>query len=74
MTNYCNNEWHYFGMHGFWWFFFFVFVILVIILFNRTKKVDHNVEDSSLRILKNRFASGDISKEEYEDKKKALNN
>ncbi len=74
MTYDCNNEWHYFGMHGFWWFFFVILVILVIVLFNRTKRVDSNTEDSSLKILKNRFASGDISKEEFEEKKKALNN
>ncbi|MFC1993544.1 SHOCT domain-containing protein [Chloroflexota bacterium] len=28
--------------------------------------------DSALNILKRRYAVGDISKEEYEDKKKAL--
>lgn len=69
MMNYEN--YHFWGMHSLWW------IIWIIVLFwifatpynipgQRTKK------DTPLNILKKRLALGEISKEEYEEKKKLI--
>ena len=42
-------------------------------IFKDNKKVHKNSEDESLQILKNRFARGDITEEEYSSKKSILN-
>ena len=42
-------------------------------IFKDNKKVHKNSEDESLQILKNRFARGDITEEEYASKKSILN-
>ncbi|GAA3560703.1 SHOCT domain-containing protein [Snuella lapsa] len=59
------------GMHSIWW---IIWIILLFWIFatpynipgQRTKK------DTPLNILKKRFALGEISKEEYEEKKKLI--
>lgn len=64
-------NWDFWGMHLFWW---IIWVILLIWIFatpwdipgQRTKK------DTPLDILKKRFASGELTREEYEEKKKIL--
>jgi len=64
-------NWDFWGMHLFWW---IIWIILLIWIFvtpwdipgQRTKK------DTPLDILKKRFASGELTKEEYEEKKKIL--
>lgn len=59
------------GMHLIWWFFWVVILVWIFatpydIPGQRTKK------DTPLDILKKRFASGEILKEEYDEKKKIL--
>lgn len=69
MMNYEN--YHFWGMHSLWW---IIWIILLFWIFatpynipgQRTKK------DTPLNILKKRFALGEISKEEYEEKKKLI--
>ena len=75
---FCDN-WNYMGHMGFHQggFMFWVIAILVVFLlvkiFKDNKKVHKNSEDESLQILKNRFARGDITEEEYSSKKSILN-
>lgn len=62
---------HFWGMHWFWWILWCVFLIWIFftpweIPGQRTKK------DTPLEILKNRYAKGEISTEEFEERKKAL--
>lgn len=64
-------EYHFFGMNFFWWFFwvllmFFIFGWFELVPKKRIRK------DSPLDILQKRFASGEITTEEYEEKKKIL--
>lgn len=64
-------EGHYWGMHLFWW---IIWIILFIWIFltpwdipgQRTKK------DTPLDILKKRYASGEIDRQQFEDMKKDL--
>ena len=65
-------EGHFGGMHLIWWIIWiillaWIFFIPADIPYQKTKK------DSPLDILKNRFAKGEISKEDYEESKKILN-
>lgn len=74
-----HHNWNYMGHMGFHQggFMFWVIAILVVFLlvkiFKDNKKVHKNSEDESLQILKNRFARGDITEEEYSSKKSILN-
>jgi putative membrane protein len=64
-----NN--YYGGMHLIWW---FVWILLLIWIF----AVPYNIpfqrykKDSPLDILRKRFASGEITNEEYQERKKIL--
>lgn len=65
------NTYHYGGMHIFWWFIwgiilFWIFATPYNIPGQRIKK------DAALEILKQRFANGDIQKEEFLEKKRIL--
>lgn len=65
------NGHHFGGMHFFWWIIWIIVLIWVFaspynFLGHRTKN------ETSLDILKKRFAKGEITKEEFEEKKKFL--
>lgn len=69
----------YMGLGGFGWIFWLaVFIIIVwlvfrVILGGKNKATfGVHMEDDALEILKKRFAKGEISKEEFEEKKKTL--
>lgn len=69
---YHDNYWNMFGM----WFIWFSIVILCILLFSRllnnSNKSKMSESETPLDILKKRYANGEISTEEYEERKKAL--
>lgn len=64
---------HFWGMHLIWWFIWFIFIIWV---FATPYDIPGQMKrkDSPLDILKKRFASGQINKEEYQEQKKILEN
>ncbi len=66
-------SYNYWGMNLIWW---AIWVILLFWIFAIPYDVpgQRKKKDSSLGILKKRFASGHISAKEYEDKKKILEN
>ena len=64
-----------FGGGGFMMFFWWVLIIAGIVFLVKWisgQKTQTNNEDTALEILKKRYASGEISKEEFEEKKKDL--
>ena len=74
-----HDNWNYMGHMGFhqggcmFWVIAILVVFLLVKIFKDNKKVHKNSEDESLQILKNRFARGDITVEEYSSKKSILN-
>ena len=66
-----HQGYHFGGMHFFWWIFWIIIIIWIFatpydLPGQRTKT------ESPLEILKKRFAKGEITKEEYDQKKKVL--
>lgn len=66
-----HNGHHFWGMHLLWWIFW---VILVIWIFATPYNIpgQRTKNDTPLDILKKRFAKGEITKEEFEENKKFL--
>ena len=62
---------HFFGMHFLWWIVWIIIIIWIFITrnWNSTQRTN---KESSLDILKARFAKGEITKEAYEEAKKVL--
>lgn len=59
---------NFYGMHFFWWIFWIVIVVWFLIAISRKRKGN----ETSLEILKRRYARGEITKEEYEEMRKNL--
>lgn len=61
---------------GFMWIFWIAIIVGIIILVRwvgqQSKPVEQKHAESSLEILKKRYAQGEIDKEEFEQKKKVL--
>ena len=66
-----HKGYHFWGMHLIWW---LCLIILIAWLFTKPWKGSgqKSKKETPLDILKNKFARGEISKEEYEEKKKML--
>jgi putative membrane protein len=64
---------YYWGMHFFWW---FVWIMLLIWIFAVPYDIpgQRRRKNSPLEILQRRFASGEIKMEEYNEKRKILEN
>jgi len=67
------DGYHFWGMHFFWWVFWLIILIWIFVMpwnipGQRSKR------ETPIDILKTRFAKGEITKEEYEAKKKTIDN
>lgn len=69
MFDYMNTNMTMF--HGFGMFIFWAVVVFIILARFKSDKCE-NKKESSMDILKKRFANGEISEEEYKAKKKIL--
>ena len=64
-------EHHFFGLHWIWWIIITVIAVLIffdLIPFQKNKED----QDDPIRILKNRYARGEIEREEFEERKRIL--
>lgn len=63
------------GWHWIWWLFWIVILIAAVILFVRAlesrRRIDNGGE-TALDILEKRYAAGEISTEEYEERRAKL--
>ncbi|WP_238354401.1 SHOCT domain-containing protein [Fulvivirga marina] len=66
-------EGHFWGMHWIWW---ILWIILIFWIFATPWSIpgQRKKNDSPLEILKRRYASGEISTEEYQERKQLLEN
>jgi len=65
---YYNNYW---GMNMIWWFIWGIFIFWIFFLPYNIPGQRHK-KDSPLDILRKRFASGLITNDEYQEKKKII--
>lgn len=65
------GDYGFFGMHMLWWFFWILIMFLMFGWFEPVPKKRVR-RDSPLDILQKRFASGEITNEEYQEKKSIL--
>lgn len=68
-----HDGYNFFGMHLLWW---FGWLILMLWIFATPYDIpgQRKKKDSPLDILQKRLASGKISNEEYQEKKKIIGN
>lgn len=65
-----ENFW---GMHFFWWIFWFLILVWVFFIpFGKTPR-NPTTQESALDILQKRYARGEITKEEYQEARRTLN-
>ena len=64
------GEWSFWGMHVFWWLFWIA--VIVAFGFSITPAPRRRQRETPLELLQRRFAAGDISTEEYEERKAKL--
>ena len=73
MGFYNDNYW---GMHFVWWIIWIVFVIFILVSpYGKKRASDKHIPfngQTPLDILQERYARGDITKEEYLDSKETL--
>lgn len=55
-----------------WWFVIIAAIVLFIKLIPSRGEYTHSREESPLDILKKRYANGEISREEYEERRQVL--
>ncbi|WP_456425583.1 SHOCT domain-containing protein [Rhodocaloribacter sp.] len=65
------------GMHWGWWIFWILLIIILVTLFWKNQTTPpgpppESRKESPLEILKRRYAAGEISTEEYEERKARL--
>ena len=67
------DGYHFWGMHLTWW---FIWVILIFWIYATPYRIpgQRMKKDSPLDILQRRFANGEIKTDEYQEKKKIIEN
>ena len=64
------GEWGFWGMHIFWWLFW---VAVIVVLFLPITPVSRGRRrETPLEVLQRRYAAGEVSTEEYEERKAKL--
>ncbi|MFZ5862340.1 MAG: SHOCT domain-containing protein [Nitrospirota bacterium] len=64
------DGWGFFGMHVFWWLFWIVLILAFFSLLTPVPR--HKARETPLQILQRRYAAGELSTQEYEERKARL--
>lgn len=64
------DGWGFFGMHVFWWLFWIVLILAFFSLLTPVPR--HRARETPLQVLQRRYAAGEISTQEYEERKARL--
>jgi putative membrane protein len=64
------DGWGFFGMHVFWWLFWIVLILAFFSLLTPVPR--HRARETPLQILQRRYAAGEFSTQEYEERKARL--
>jgi len=64
------DGWGFWGMHAFWWLFW---IAVIVVMFSLgTPASRRRRRETPLELLQRRYATGEISTEEYEERKAKL--
>ena len=64
--------WWFMGMHVFWWLFWVLIIIAFAALFTPVPKQQAKRRDTPMNVLQRRYAAGEISTDEYEQRRAVL--
>ena len=65
-------SWSFFGMHVFWWAFWLILIVSLFSIVTPVPKNQLRSGERALDILRRRYAAGQVSTEEYEERKAVL--
>ena len=63
---------YYGGMHAYWWFFWILIWLSYFSFFTPMRRVDYRQLQSPLQLLQQRYAAGEITGDEYEERRTKL--
>lgn len=66
------DGWGFFGMHALWWLFWIAVIGAAAVFLFQAPTRPPPARETPLELLQRRYAAGEISKEEYEERKRAL--
>lgn len=66
------NGWGFFGMHLFWWLFWVLVITGFATTFTPVPKHEARRRGTALDVLQRRYASGEISTDEYDQRRSVL--
>jgi putative membrane protein len=67
------DGWGFLGMHVFWWVFWIVVLVLIFSLLTPVwRNEPRRRRETPLELLQRRYAAGEISTQEYEERKATL--
>lgn len=64
------DGWGFLGMHVFWWLFWIVLILALFGLFEPVPR--RRARETPLQVLQRRYAAGELSTQEYEERKVRL--
>ncbi|MEQ1854924.1 MAG: SHOCT domain-containing protein [Longimicrobiales bacterium] len=66
------GTWGFLGMHFFWWLFWVLIIVGFASLFTPVPRDQARQRESPLALLQQRYAAGEISTEDYEQRRAVL--
>jgi len=63
---------YYWGMYGYWWFFWICLWILFFSFMTPVRRTSYRLMQSPLQLLQRRYAAGEITSDDYEERRSKL--